>query len=162
MLGSKLNQKNNTYYTPIWVVSKIVKYIPKDKVIWECCCGKYNISNYLKLLGYKVISTDIIYGQDCLTYEPKEHYDIILTNPPFKIKTKIIKRCYDLNKKFFLLVPVNILESKKRFFMFSNYGISYFQLPNRVDYIKEDGTESKSPFWSLWITNIEKNKIVYL
>ena len=165
MIGSKYNQSNNIYYTPINAIQPILKLIPKDFMIWECCNGQGHISSYLKENGYKVITSDITEGKDCLTYNP-DHFDMIITNPPFKLKTKIIQRCIQLNKPFLLLVPVNILESKKRYKLFKEYGISYFQLSERIDYIKPDGKESKSPFWSVWIgrniPNYKNNQIYFL
>ena len=170
----KARKKNGSdiYYTPKWVIEKVITLLPKpdkDFVIWECMCGEGHISKYLIEKGYNVISTDIKNGEEFnfLTYEPNQEYSIILTNPAFSIKNKVLKRCYELKKPFLLLLPIMALESKVRIEMFKKYGISYFQLDKRVNYIKYNKNKtSSSPFYSMWfgwnIPNYENNKIYFI
>jgi ATP-dependent protease Clp ATPase subunit len=47
--------------------------------------------------GYKVIHSHLWEGKDFLTYEPDEHYDCILSNPPFSIKLEVFKRLFELD-----------------------------------------------------------------
>jgi hypothetical protein len=44
-----------------------------------------------------------------------QNYDIIISNPPFSIKDEILKRLYELNKPYAMLLPVPTLQGKKRF-----------------------------------------------
>ena len=162
-------KKQDIYYTPEWAVESILKYIPKDKVIWEPCCGKLNMTNVLKENGYTVISTDIEMDKkyDFLTYEPEENYDYIITNPPYTIKTEIIKRCYELKKPFMLLLPLPTMESQVRINLFKEYGITYFQFTRRVNYYSTYKNKySSSPFYSLWlgwkIPNTEHGRFYFL
>ena len=166
---NKVAGEKDKYYTPRWAVESIIKYIPKDKVIWESCCGQQHISSVLESYGYKVISTDIEMGDvyDFMTYEPEEHYDIIITNPPFSIKTEVIKRCYELNKPFMLLLPNGTMESIKRINMFKEHGITCFQFTRRVQYVSTYTTKRPSaPFYSLWygwnVWGTEHNRIYFL
>jgi len=166
--GKHINKNKDLYYTPLFPLDQLLPIIPKDFVIWECCNGSGNISSFFETNGFKVLKTDINMGLDFLIFEPKEHYDIIITNPPFSIKNKIIKRCYDLKKPFLLLCPINVLESRKRYKMFKDNGISYFHLNGRVDYINAENPEkkSRSPFYSIWIgkdiPNFNNNTINFL
>lgn len=78
------------FYTPRFAVEPLLKYIPKDKIIW--CPFDTEDSNYVKVFkenGYKVIYSHISTGQDFFYYEPDE-YDIIVSNPPFSIKTEVV------------------------------------------------------------------------
>ena len=153
-------KNRNDYWTPRWSVEEIIKVIPDNvKTIWECCCGEYWISKVLEEHGYNVIKTDIRYNEkhDVLNYEPDEEYDLILTNPPYNIKNDVIKRCYDLNKPWLLLMPLGTLESQKRIKMFQENGVTYFQHKKRVNfYSTYNKKTSGSPFYSIWFGhNIE-------
>ena len=162
-------KKNDLYYTPEWTIESIIEYIPKDFKVWECCCGKKNISNVLEKNGYKVISTDIEIDEkyDFLKYEPEEEYDIIITNPPFSIKNKIIEKCYKLKKPFILLMTTSGIESQKRIKMYKKNGISFLLPSRRINYYSNyKKKKTSSPFYSWWfcykIPNIKENTFIYL
>ena len=163
------HQTKNTqqdYYTPEYAIRPLLDIIPKNYIIWEPCNGQGHISKFFIKHGYKVISSDIKTGQDFLKYEPDEHYDIIITNTPFKNKDVYINRVIELNKPFLLLYPFNVFESPKRIQMFKEKKISLFLLNRRVNYINENSDKkSKSPFYSLWIGSlpcVEPNHVYYL
>lgn len=81
--------------------------IPKHYVIW--CPFDNDTSNFVKVLkdlGYKVINSHIDNGQDFYNYEPAEHWDMIISNPPFKGKTNILKRLKDFNKPWALIFGI--------------------------------------------------------
>ena len=123
-------------FTPNYAITPILKYIPRDvKTIW-CPCDKED-SKIVRLLsnnGYNVLYSHIDQGDDFLTESPSGPYDMIITNPPFSIKDKIIKRCYDLGKPFALLLPLTALEGERRNKLFTENGIGVVVLDKRVDY----------------------------
>lgn len=94
----------------------IIKYLPKDKKIW--CPFDIEewsaFSGRLKECGFDVISTHIDKGQDFFEYEPKE-WDLIVSNPPFSLKDKVLERLYSFNKPFAILLPLNSLQGKTRY-----------------------------------------------
>ncbi len=163
---TRLNAENTIYYTPKPAVEEIISVLPKDITIWECAVGEGHISKVLVEHGYKVITSDITTGQDFLTFEQPEHYDMIITNPPFKLKNKFLMRCYELNKPFLLLGPITFLESQKRLRKYKEKGITLFLPSKKIDYIKTSGEPSKCPFFSMWlgwnIKNYNINTINYL
>ena len=114
------------YYTPEYAIRPLLDIIPKNYIIWEPCNGQGHISKFFIKHGYKVITSDIKTGQDFLKYEPDEHYDIIITNTPFKNKDVYINRVIELNKPFLLLYPFNVFESPKRIQMFKEKNIIIF------------------------------------
>jgi len=62
---------NDELYTPSYGVEPILKYLPKDKIIW--CPFDTEISEFVKILksnGYNVIYSHIDTGQDFFNYEP--------------------------------------------------------------------------------------------
>lgn len=86
--------------------------------------------------GYKVVRSHLDDGQDFFTYEP-EDYDIIVSNPPFAIKDKILERLYELNKPFAILLPLNSLQGKTRYKFFKQ-GIQLLSFDQRIGYHNQE------------------------
>lgn len=129
------NEKFDDIYTPKYAVEPLLKYIPKNIVIWECTnFGKSKITEALKKHGCKVISTDK--EENFFEYELNENYDMIITNPPYSLKDEFLERCYELGKPFCLLLPITSLEGKKRGRMFRSFGIEILVYDSRVEFLK--------------------------
>lgn len=132
------DKNNDELYSPYYIVDHIIKYLPKDKVIW-CPFDIEEWSAFsirFKEFGYNVISTHIEKGQDFFEYEP-EKWDIIVSNPPFSCKDKVLERLYSLNKPFAILLPLNSLQGKTRFKHFEQ-GIQLLSFDARVCYHDKD------------------------
>ena len=121
-------------YTPRDFVEVLLKYIPKHvKTIW-CSCDTEK-SEYVKVFkenGYNVIATSLTEGIDFLT-ESRE-CDMIITNPPFSIKDKILERCYALGKPFALLLSEKAVGGQRRVSMFRANGMGLICLGRRADF----------------------------
>ena len=105
----KFNEKDE-YYTPPILVKPIIKYLKPHATIW--CPFDTKNSEFVIILkeqGFNVIYSHIWYGQDFFLYEPKEHYDYIISNPPFTKKLDVFKRLYELNKPFAMICGLPIL-----------------------------------------------------
>ena len=90
----------------------ILSEISKDKVIWLPFDTKESAFYIvLKELGYSFIYSHISMGLDFFKYEPKMYYDIILSNPPFKGKAKVIERLNELKKPFGLIFGIQCFNS---------------------------------------------------
>lgn len=139
---------DDIYLTPDYGVEPIVKYIPDYvKTIW-CPCDLPN-SEYVKVLtkyGYKVISSHIDNGEDFLKYKPSEEYDMIITNPPYSLKTKMIRRCYELGKPWALLLPLTALETMERGKMYKDNGVGLVVLNKRIAFIGASATNKGAWF----------------
>ena len=75
---------NDECLTLDYGVEPIIKYIPSDAVVW--CPFDKEDSEFVKQIranGNRVIATHIDNGQDFYTYEPDEHWDCMVSNPPF-------------------------------------------------------------------------------
>ena len=66
--------------------------------------------------GYECIGTDIKDGYDFLTHSVD--CDWIITNPPFNMADKFIKRAVELKKPFAFLLKTQFWHSKKRLEVF--------------------------------------------
>lgn len=98
-------------YTPRYGVEVLLPHIQhlKGKIIW--LPFDREDSQFVLVLrenGFNVVYSHIDYGQDFLTYEPKE-WDVLISNPPYKNKRVYWERALDLGKPFALLLPLNIL-----------------------------------------------------
>ena len=65
-------------------------------------------------------------------YEP-DRWDIIVSNPPFSLKNKVLERLYLFNKPFAILLPLNSLQGKARYKYFIQ-GIQILSFDARVSY----------------------------
>jgi len=125
------NEKGDECYTPSYTVEPLLEYLPKGKVIYEATSNiSSQIVDYLKEKGYKVISSE---GRDFLKDELPE-FDIVVTNASFSKKDAFIKKCYELNKPFALLLPITTLQGNRRGQWFMEKGIEVLILDQRVDF----------------------------
>ena len=93
-----------------------------------------------------MIASHIWDGKDFFTYEPKEPYNMIISNPPYSIKEAIFKRLFELNKPFAMLVSMNgIFDSKSRFSMFRDNGIQILVPNGRTKFISNADKKLVSP-----------------
>lgn len=125
-----------------------MKYIPKDKIIW-CPFDEEWSAFYrrLKEEGYNVVRSSLKDGQDFFTYEPNK-WDMIVSNPPFSSKDKVLERLYSFKKPFAILLPLNSLQGKTRFKFFTQ-GIKLLSFDSRISFHKPDSMDiviKGSPF----------------
>lgn len=127
------DKMDNELYSPYYIVEHIIKYLPKDKIIWCPFDEEWSaFYNRLKEEGYNVIRSSLAEGQDFFEYEP-DKWDIIVSNPPFSIKDKVLERLYSFNKPFAVLLPLNSLQGKTRYKFFKE-GIQILSFDARVCY----------------------------
>jgi len=163
------NSGNDEYYTPLYAIKPIVKYLKKGSTVW--CPFDTDDSLYVKYLkenGFKVLNSHIEDGIDFFNYikDFSPICDYIISNPPYSIKTEVLQALFDNNKPFAMLVGVvGIFESQKRFDMFklNKFEIMYFN--RRVGYMN-DYTSGKCalspPFSSVYVcNNILPSQIVF-
>lgn len=97
--------------------------------------------------GYRVVRSSLSEGKNFFEYEP-EKFDLIVDNPPFSVKDKILERLYSFNKPFAILLPLNSLQGKTRYKYFKQ-GIQILSFDARVCYHDKEHMDSVvkgSPF----------------
>jgi hypothetical protein len=105
--------KKDEYYTPPILVSPIIKYLPANSTIW--CPFDTERSEFVLLLreaGFTVVHSHIWTGQDFFEYEP-EHFDCVVSNPPFSLKLEVLDRLYAFDKPFAMLMGLPVLNYQK-------------------------------------------------
>ena len=122
-------------YTPFYAVAPILKYIPKDKIIW--CPFDEEWSAYYQMFkeqGYEVVRGSIAEDNDFFAYEP-DRWDVIVSNPPFSKKDQVLERLYSFNKPFAVLLPLTTLQGQKRF-EYLRRGIQILAFDKRICYYR--------------------------
>ncbi len=134
-------------YSPEYIVEAIVGYIPEDATIW--CPFDTEESAYVKVLrshGLEVIHSHIWNDQDFYSYEPTQHWDVLISNPPFKDKKEIFRRALDLGKPFALLGDLLWMRDEASFelFKFKGKELQILVPENRTEFLDADGNIIKS------------------
>ena len=109
-------------------------------------------SEYVQVLskhGFQVIYGHIQTGQDFFQSAVPE-CDYIVSNPPYSMKSEVLKRLYEIGKPFAMLINFQgIFDSRERFQMFKENRVEMLWLSPRVDYIMKEGKSSRGvPFQS--------------
>ena len=136
-LTAKTDRESDEVYTPAYAVQPLVKYIKQfnpNTTIW--CPFDMEYSEYVKIFkqaGFKVIYSHIDNGENFFYYEPEENYDVIISNPPFSQKDDVLKRLYELNKPYAMLLPIPSLQGQARF-PYLKDDLQYLGFDKRINY----------------------------
>ena len=136
-LTAKTDSASDEVFTPAYAVKPIIKYIKPGSIIWcpfDIPESSQYVQEFLKA-GFNVICSHIDTGENFFYYEPEEHYDVIISNPPFSCKDAILKRLYELNKPFAMLFPVPTLQGQARFPYLKD--IQYLGFDKRINFYKD-------------------------
>lgn len=144
-LTAKTDKASDEVYTPDYAVRPLLKYLEgycnkPSYTIW--CPFDKEDSEFVRIFreeGYKVIATHIDNGQNFFYYEPEEHYDFIISNPPFSIKDDVLKRLYELKTPYAMLLPIPALQGQKRFPYMKDCQALIFD--KRINYFKNKETK---------------------
>ena len=144
-LTAKTDKASDEVYTPAYAVQPLIKYVKQFKenpTIW--CPFDMPTSEYVKIFkqqGFNVIHSHIDEGKNFFYYEPEEEYDVIISNPPFSQKDNILKRLYELDKPYAMLLPIPSLQGQARFPWMKD-GLQYLGFDKRINYYtNQDLTE---------------------
>lgn len=141
--------KNDECLTLNYAVKPILKYIPKDFIVW--CPFDLETSEFVKQIranGNKVIATHIINGQDFYTYEPKEKWNCIISNPPFTNKRKIFERALSFNKPFALIMSNTWLNDSAPKQIFKEKDLQLLMFEERMKFKNDGEVNNKITFSS--------------
>ncbi|RXP46207.1 tRNA (adenine-N(6)-)-methyltransferase [Lutibacter sp. HS1-25] len=139
--------KNDECYTPDYGVRPILKYIPKNPIVW--CPFDTENSEFVKQISVqnKVIYSHIDNGQDFFKYEP-EHWDIIISNPPFTQKRNYFERALSFNKPFALIMTNTWLNDAAPKQLFKVKELQLLLFDKRMKFLNNGITEHKITFSS--------------
>jgi hypothetical protein len=146
-LKIQMNGRTDEFGTPKVAIAPLIPFLKKEWVIWECAWGGGLLAKHLQEEGFKVIgnSNDDFFDENI-------EFDCIVTNPPYSKKYEFLKRCYELEKPFALLMPLSTLEGKKRGELYAKYGIQLIIPNKRINFVTPSGKGSGAWFQTAWFT----------
>jgi hypothetical protein len=120
-----------------------LEYIPEGATVW--CPFDTDASEFVRLISKKdnvtVIKSHLDDGQDFLQWQPKEHWDMIVSNPPFSNKRKFFDRALRFNKPFALIMANTWLNDSapKQLFMEHKKDLQLLMFDKRMEFNQENG-----------------------
>ena len=128
-------------YTPAYGVTPILKYIPKNVIVW--CPFDTIDSEFVKQISKQneVVFTHIKYNQDFFTYEPPE-WDVIVSNPPFTNKRKFFERALSFEKPFALIMTNTWLNDSAPKQLFKDKDLQLLMFDKRMKFHSPDGRQN--------------------
>ena len=117
--------------------------------VWECACGRGDLSEQMKALGLDVYSSDLYdhnYGEiavDFLSASLPKGTDAIVTNPPYRDALPFVKRCVELEvPKFAMFLKLTFLEGQTRRKFFDKHPPRYVCVFSNRMTVLHSGEES--------------------
>lgn len=141
---------NDECYTPPEAIYPLLEFIKPNQTVW--CPFDKEDSNYVKILqenGFDVVYSHIDYGQDFFEYEP-EHWDCIISNPPFSNKRKFFERALSFNKPFALLMSATWLNDSAPTQLFYDKDLQLLMFDKRVKFLNNGEVQNKITFKSIY------------
>jgi len=151
--GQTVTGRLNDYATPTEAWDEIIKFIPKDKTIYEPFYLDGGSGKYLKSKGLKIIHEKI----DFYDMANEISYDFILSNPPFQDCKRLFAFLDKLDKPFMLLLPTNKLHTNYISKFFKNRRTQIVVPRRRIHFLKYEnghpvpGWKKGTAFDCVWI-----------
>ena len=132
---------NDECYTPAYGVTPILKYIPKDAVVW--CPFDTAESEFVRQISTqnKVIATHISQGIDFFEFEP-DNWDVIVSNPPFTRKRQFFERALSFNKPFALIMANTWLNDAAPKQLFKDKDLQLLMFDKRMEFIQPNAKQT--------------------
>lgn len=146
-------------YTPAYAINLLLPYLNKDWEIWDCAFGSGRLAHHLQEKGFKVFGNKDINFLNFFSENLGFNFDCIITNPPYSLKDKFLKRAFEIGKPFTFLLPLTTLEGIKRGKMFKDNGIQILIPNKRINFEIPSGKKSSwfATAWFCWKLNLPKD-----
>lgn len=147
--------KFDLYPTPPEVTHALMRQLelPYETCVWEPAAGKMDMALVLSEYVGEVRATDIQQGQDFLTYDPdwRPRADWIITNPPFSMAEQFIRRAYNFQLPFAMLLKSHYWHAKGRIPLFRECQPHLIMpLTWRPSFVKGKNNPMMEMCWNVW------------
>ena len=141
---------SDDFQTPPEALEPLLPHVCSQWRVWEPAAGQGLLAAALAPHVDRVIETDILTGQNFLTFKPEEPWDAIITNPPYSLKEQFLERAYLLGQPFAFLLPLTTFDSRKRQAMFRHHGVQVIFMPKRIAFHTPSGRPSSPWLMTAW------------
>ena len=107
--------------------------------------------------GYNVMLSNLENGLDFYDYEP-EKWNLIITNPPFSERSKLLKRLVSFGKPFIILQAIQFFNNKNAIKLLCTNEFRFILPEDRMNFLtyneKEDiikSSKNSCAFYSFWL-----------
>ena len=159
-------KKNDECYTPDVVWDNISCYLPsQDSIVYEPFYGQGHTFRYLQNKYSTVLGKEDL---DFFSNESSEllnRCDYVISNPPFSLKFKIVKRLVEYNKPFILLFPLGSINTSAFLSAFDNEieNVSIIIPNGRIKYIVNGSVQNSPSFESCYLCyKMRIDKLIFL
>jgi len=153
LMTNAADRKDDDYETPLSAWQSLAPFLPTDKVLWEAFYASGASGEHLRSLGFTVVHEDEDFFQ-------VNRGDIVVSNPPFSQKKKVLERLHALNKPFVLLLPASVLGTRMLSDLFPD--IQVIVPKGRISFVK-NGEQTKgvwfATFFYCWKMNLAKDLV---
>ena len=154
-------EKNDDYETPIDYWKLLTRFISSDKTIYDPFYMNGSARDKWNSLGYGCIHNN----EDFFKVETPKGNVVIVSNPPYSRRNDVLKRLFEWNKPFIMLMPITTLCYMKTQKILKHHKIQII-IPNIYKgFINKNGDDTKCPpFYLCYICYkmALPNDIVYL
>ena len=150
-------KKTDEYYTLEYAVKPILKYLNREKFKKIWCPFDTENSSFVKVFkkeGFDVIATHLEHNKDFFKFSIRNLplCDVIISNPPYSLRTQILERLFLIGKPFALLINESgLFNSKKRWTLFRDNPFEIMVFNSRVHYKKDGLIKKQEPFNSIYL-----------
>ena len=140
----KFGGTNNEVYTPEEAILILIPYLKEGQMIWDCAFGSGRLAEHFNKHGFNVaglMDYDFLKDDSHTAF----NFDMIITNPPYSLKDKFLKRAFEIGKPFAFLLPTKALGEQRRGDLFRKYGIQLIVPNKRINF--EIPSKKKSPWF---------------
>jgi len=111
-------QEKDEYYTPKILVDIIVPYVPAGSTVWLPFDTEDSEFVHAFKHTHEVVFSHIWEGKDFFDFIP-DKVDYVISNPPYSRKMDVLKRLYDLDFPFAMVLPLPCLNYQEvgKFFL---------------------------------------------
>lgn len=106
MLGNSgyARVSGDAYFTPAWCVEELLRDFKPRGVVWEPACGDGAIVRVLEARDLPYVASDLNdhgcgYDRADFFSESPLIFNAIITNPPYELAEKFVRRALDLTRK---------------------------------------------------------------
>jgi len=101
---------NDKYETPPVVIDEILRYVPRDALVWEPFVGSGASTAHLQMRGF---STTRGTRRDFFQQRTAPEGAILISNPPYSTKERVFAHLAELGvQRFALLLPLETLGTR--------------------------------------------------